>query len=456
MLQIKPFSIFFISIFFIFIACGPSHDSSIDSEGVAFSPLPGSKLSINKTFQKEQYLSDLFQLADSIQKKHPNPFEFSSKQAFQNQIVDYETSITDATTIGDFVRMCHGLIASVGCGHSNIGIESRIQLPASRFFPMEAKYIDSKLIVLDPLSNVNIPVGTEILAINGKEITDLKNDIQKIISADGYNQSFLDHYTSKYFNYHSALQLGFPNEYKVLVHIDNSTKEITLIPTDTSKSKKTPISTCQSNLCFEIDSLNNLGIITIKSFVYYNENLPEFKAFIDDCFLKVKQNNLSNLVIDLRDNGGGDPYCGSYLLQHISDKPFQYYKTDEQNSYKDLQSTLPFNENRFKGQPYILVNGACFSTTGHVSSLIRYLGAGHFVGQETGATFSCNAHSIQFELANTGLPIYLATQVYQTAVTGFSKDKGISPDYPIHYSLSDHLAGKDLELEKVMELINKE
>ena len=113
--------------------------------------------------------------------------------------------------------------------------------------------------------------------------------------------------------------------------------------------------------------------MTIRSFDYYNDDFSKFKTFIDASFKGMARFEPEHLIIDLRENGGGDPYCASYLLQHFADRPFQYYKTGTSQGYKDLQINIEPHKNRFDKKPIILINGKCFSTTGHLCSLIKII-----------------------------------------------------------------------------------
>ena len=177
--------------------------------------------------------------------------------------------------------------------------------------------------------------------------------------------------------------------------------------------------------------------------------------FIDSCFKQIELNKLENLVIDVRNNYGGDPYCASYLLQYIAVEPFRYYKKNSTKWYSDLEQMTPLKKNNFSGALYVLINGGCFSTTGHFVSLLKAKTSTIFIGQETGATYSCNANSITFQLKNTGIYTSVATEIYQTDVTSFLKSKGILPHYTIYPKLYDIINNLDLEMEKVINLINE-
>ena len=411
------------------------------------------RYSVDEVLSKTAYLEDFNQLVDSIQTYHPQPYEFISRDDFESFVNDTKSTITDSTTIAEFAWITNEIAGKVGCLHTNTNISTILNFSSDMFFPVNAQYIDSKLYVTEDYApNEEIKQGVEIIKINGIDVLDLKTKIAAHMSSDGYNQKLTDAVTSTYFGYFSTFQLNFPEEYKVEIRKNGVKKEVLLNKALPDNSKYASNGQAE-NLDFTIKSSENLAVVTIKSFVYYDENLPVFKAFIDSCFNQIKLQNIENVVVDLRGNGGGDPYCAAYLLQYISDKPFMYYKKGTTDSYKDLEKTIkPFKDN-FSGNLYVLINSLCASTSGHLASILKYNNIGTLIGSETGATYSCNAHTINFKLKNTGINASVATKTYQTAVTGFEKDSGVMPDFPISRNLEEVLGKKDLEMEKVMELI---
>ena len=124
-----------------------------------------------------------------------------------------------------------------------------------------------------------------------------------------------------------------------------------------------------------------------------------FKSFIPLLiahFADMKNKKIRNLIIDVRNNEGGEEDWGGYLYSYLADKKFIYYKKltltkkgdygfekyaemppqldyihkfiEEKNGeilftkQKYLHEQEP-QENRFTGKVYILVNGISFSVT---------------------------------------------------------------------------------------------
>lgn len=413
------------------------------------------KYDVHETFSKSIYLEDLNQLVDSIKSYHPQPYEFITEENFNLFVDRKKKSISDSTTISEFVWLCRSVIAIVGCGHTSTSVENVLALNPSMFFPMEVVYVSNKLYVINPLSNKEIiDQGDEIISINGVDVQKLKREINITINSDGYISSLRELQTNANFRAYCAFQLNFPPTFTVEIKTATGIKALELKASKEKSTKVNYLSQCKDNLCFEKDLSNSLGIITIRSFNFYNDKLPKFKEFIDNCFKQVEFNKLENLVIDVRNNYGGDPYCASYLLQHIATKPFRYYKKNSTKWYHDIEQMIPPKKNNYNGKLYVLINGGCFSTTGHFVSLIKANMQATFIGQETGATYTCNANTISFFLKNTGIYASVATEIYQTDVTNFIKSKGIFPNYVVTPKLTDIINDKDLEMEKVVDLIN--
>ncbi|HZB14780.1 MAG TPA: S41 family peptidase, partial [Chryseolinea sp.] len=141
-------------------------------------------------------------------------------------------------------------------------------------------------------------------------------------------------------------------------------------------------------------------------------------------------------------NSGGDPFCAAYLISHLAKTPIPYF-SKPYDPYTDLAKPLSLSINHFSGHLYTLINGVCFSTTGHLCALLKYHNIGEFIGTETGGTYTCNDASQTFRLINTGILIRMPSTTFSVAVEGVPRFKGILPDHVIEPSLEDILNSND-------------
>ncbi len=447
----------FLLIFCLCVGCGQRKSKIETQEDTQTSGQEKERLSLLTTFTKEEYLEDFNQLIKILKENHPQLHEYIAKDKFEALIKGKSERLKDNFKIGEFTWLCRSIISEIGCGHSVVPtLGMNYYLPDSLLFPLKVRYLNNKLYVLDPLENKDqVAIGDEIISINGKRVNEIKEELYQHISSDAGNRSFKTELINDGFMEYAAFHFKFVNKFEIELTKNKETKVVRLNQLNSYTEAKQNHKKCNENLCLELDKNNDLAIVTIRSFYYYRENFTEFKAFIDDCFTKIKSNQIQHLIIDLRDNGGGDPYCASYLLQHIADKPFQYYKKGI-SAYEDLQQEILPHKNKFSGKPILLINGRCFSSTGQFCALVKANDFGIFVGKETGATYRCNSTARPFELTNTGVTPYIATRTYEAAVSTLPKDKGILPDYQPKSSISDLLKHKDVDMEFSIRLLIKD
>jgi len=71
----------------------------------------------------------------------------------------------------------------------------------------------------------------------------------------------------------------------------------------------------------KVDSIHNFAIIDFRQFV----ELETFTKFLDSTFTCIKNHKITNLIIDLGNNGGGNSKLGDELFQYISKVPFKQF-----------------------------------------------------------------------------------------------------------------------------------
>ncbi|MBL7105970.1 MAG: hypothetical protein ISS18_16730 [Bacteroidales bacterium] len=227
----------------------------------------------------------------------------------------------------------------------------------------------------------------------------------------------------------------------------------------------------------------------------YNKEYPIFRDFVWELIDSLNNANISNLIIDVRNNPGGNTILCKQLLFFLTDKTeikgfteyayiseiYKAYFTDtyenlekenkgvlengkmvliyqDKNALSDiLDSTSKYhigvNRPVFKGNVYFLSN----YNTGSAAALLITLAQDNSIGTIIGTSVGNNPTGAttwaQFELPKTKTKTVMATSYYIRPDTS----KGIEqmPDYWIEYSIQDYLTGKDPYFEKAIELIIK-
>jgi hypothetical protein len=187
-------------------------------------------------------------------------------------------------------------------------------------------------------------------------------------------------------------------------------------------------------------------------YVYYNSfTLPITDDQLD--YLAEKFKNTKGVIIDIRNNEGGNPINGFRLAQRIADQRRHIYTTVYKNGPGPQEFTAP--DEAFlepKGQPFpkkivLLTNRTVYSAANFFTAMLKAFPHVTIVGDRTGGGGGApvgwelpNGWSFNFSSSITYLP------------DGFIIESGVEPHIRIDQTEADRLAGKDTILERALSL----
>lgn len=414
-----------------------------------------------KVYTPEAYKADLDQLANSILKIHPNVHKFISRKAFTDIVEKCKAQITDKTTFAQFSYICNKIIASIHCAHTGMGglYPEYEMLPQALKFPIQTRWIDNKLYVVDPMNNnKKLKPGDEISSINGVQVSALIDSIYQHIVAQGHVKTTKNHVFNKLSSGLIPYALNLPVKYTIT--IQGQKEAITLThPEKAIGTYWDYLQYCQNQLCLEFPDDKKTALMTITSFNYYSwSNLNEFVEFIDQSFKQIQEKGIKNLIIDVRYNTGGSQSSAIHLLRYLVDKPFTYYsKSDFPGKLVKIEGEEIIQpvKNGYNGKVLFLIDGNGNSTTGHFMSLVKVLKLGTIIGEELGSNQFCSAGSTSCRLKNTKINYYIANNTHISTATSQPDEKGILPDHFVHQSIDDVIHRKDVVKEFAFGLLKR-
>jgi Peptidase family S41 len=194
-----------------------------------------------------------------------------------------------------------------------------------------------------------------------------------------------------------------------------------------------------------------------------------FKRFIDSSFELLLKSGATRLLIDLRENPGGDNSFSDLMVAWFADKPFRFYSSfklkasaatrkrmqerlteyagDHSNpGYRvskqlmdamakvedgaqvplQIESTKPREGKRFTGKVYVLINRNSLSNTVAVAATIQDERFGTLIGEETSDLATSFGASEQFTLSRTGL-LVTYPKSYFVRPSGDRSVRGVVP-----------------------------
>lgn len=459
-------------------------------------------------------LQDIDTLESWIMKAHGDPFRFTTKEKFALRFEEAKQSLknTNGMTGEMFTGIVTPIMAELRDGHSHVWQPNIDKLEGQVFLPFRIVFVANKPYIINNLGDENIPIGAEILEINGIKTNALFDKLSKLVIGDGNIKSSRYRKMESNFRLSKLLKLfGYSNDtYKIKFKPENGSintyitkaltqKEYVLkdkAPVAKTSSKDIPNSVKKTivseALTFNtIDSLNNIGYLKIASFNphYFQESYSVFEKEMNSIMKSIKNKKIKKLIIDVRNNSGGEDVYVLHLLRHLAKKKFSIFSrlTFKQNNYKFLpdgrhwdippgafklndrgtydatpvlagDGPFPMGEfepyeNSFKGEIVVLINAYTFSAASDFSARLHYAKRAIFIGEETGGSYIGNVSGFSsgMDLPNSKVGVSIAlVDIRQPFFDSNWTDRGVLPDIFIEPSVNDIIKGEDVVLKKAL------
>lgn len=435
----------------------------------------------NKFSQKE-VISDLEYLRKSLEEAHYNLYAYVTKKSFNENFQEVKSSITkDSLSLLETTSLFQSVISKANNGHTEIPfpVPSYFNYAdkGGTLFPLDLAFENGKAFIRQNLSNnPNIEIGSEVVSINNLSINELLDGIFPLISAERqyFKLAKLELFSfSRY--YWQAWGEQKSVDVKIKVGQETDTYQLESIKVDDFNSRRNELNFSERKLSY----LNNSAYLIPGNF---GGNMEEFQHFIDSSFLEINNRKLPNLIIDLRNNLGGDEPFSNYLVSYIADKPFLWtseftLKTSailKEHVKKNYDTSMPYwkkvvenkdgsiypykykpnqpqpKHKRFTGNVFVLINRQSHSQSAVTASQIQDYKFATIVGEETGDFPSLYASQYGYNLPNTGIEVKIS-KGYIVRVNGSKKGEGVIPEIYIKDHLLDN---KDEILDGILRLID--
>jgi C-terminal processing protease CtpA/Prc len=238
---------------------------------------------------------------------------------------------------------------------------------------------------------------------------------------------------------------------------------------------------------------NDIAYLRISSFLKFHRNdfKQDFNSLYDSIFKQLNGKNTKNLILDLRNNEGGDG-TGEKLITYLMTKPYKHYDYTEEKFigyppvvdylengkdllfidslvyqtsfgmyrlkeeyFNNLYKTQQPHKDNYKGQIHVLINGASGSMASVVASFLKANERAVFIGEESGGTMEGNTSDAfaRLQLPNTKIRVEVPLTKKINNVD-FIKGRGVFPDYFVTPKIEDIVRGVDTELNFTLDLIS--
>ena len=443
--------------------------------------LPLFGLGQNQQFSAGALREDLSFLKGSIEKFNPALYQYNHKGKFDGLFKEIYHSIDRPLTRLEFFKAVSLLVAGANEGHFVVGSFNNNATKIYRGFfdgtfkylPLSLAFLGNRAYVTHNFSQENsLQKGWEVLEINDEKITAIVERLFAFIPADG------DILTAKYHRLNTSFPALYywyidqPASFKLKVLPTGQDSPVTL---NIAASNRAPIAGHEGlrysndelpkgdiSEIYELKITPQIAILKLKTFngLAVEKYQINSRRLYKSIFRELANNKVENLIIDLRDNGGGKREFAEHIVPYLL-KEKENGRLYESVSYLGRLKTYPIpnpSPDAFKGKVYVLINGGSFSNGSVVARFAKEYADATVIGEESASRyegFATGAYEY-IHLPNTLIQIQIPRYwiKYGPQRSQSTSNRGVMPHYRVHYSIEDLLGKKDKGIEKAMELIN--
>ncbi len=399
------------------------------------------------TYAPEALQEDIDHLRRVLLREHPAPFMYTTREYLEHCFDSLRAEVDRPMTELRFLSHIAALYRLLGDGHTMFLPSADDADREKRFLPFSTYWDGQHLYVRSNGSDDDrMRPGAELVAINGVPAADILDTLLRGQIRDGRNTTYPTWILNRYFRAYYRYSFGEPDTFNVMLQDQQAPSHLRIaaLPADSIRA--------------HIERRDEGSMVPGQggtSLLYVQEGiavliLPSFergnltKATLDSIFRDIRRRGTDRLILDLRDNQGGEPGLAKELLAHVLTEPFHLVQKGPANG-KCRPVMHPY-----AGKLVVLMNGGSFSATGMVLSCLERHGRATFIGEEAGGNRTVLSGSPKhFRLPNTGLDCYISTRLWQL-VDRPNDGHGVLPTIAVSATIEDIVHGRDPVMESAL------
>lgn len=452
-----------------------------------------------KKYSVQEVKADFKYLYETLEKSNYDLFARVSEEEMDSSYQAIYNSIYDSLSALEIYRTFQPFVAKVGMSHCNLsrpwGAYVGILKKEAAFFPLHLHFSQGKVYVKDNFSgNKSVSISDEILFFNGIPMDQFMTEFYKNCSGPSnyYNASILEAYSFPRLYW---MFYGECNEFKlkiknsdgedlnvVLNAISGNELEAALDARSSDDAEEREFYLTENNIAYlrpgKFSNMNSNGDMQEQN----THDNSEFCQFIDSAFLAFNKKGSKNLILDLRDNVGGDNLFSDYMTAYFATKPFSiasrfhmktsqmtkdFFKDVDNAESQELKEQIMSLENgsyfeskitythphaepkRFNGKVYVLINRYSYSMSAYAAAIIQDYQFGEIIGEETAEEVSSYVASHGFKLPHTQITVQYP-KGFAVRPGGDETLRGVVPDQVVD---ENEFTEKDEILDYTIKLI---
>lgn len=486
---------------------------------------------IDSEISVKKQRKDLDFIHKKLIKNHPKLDLYLSENEISFKFDSLKKTIDKPLTPNEFFLKINPIISQLRHGHTDIfplyrkSTKSEIKRLKNSVGPFSQITTfwqnDSLYLIQVSKKDSILKIGSKILSIDGVNPQQLKAKYQSAVYGDGFNETYLANRLNRsFFTNYYLLEKGLKDSINLRLSYKGKQVDIIVKRVFNKEDKKKEKASKKDTI--KQESTDKVKTEKLKSFNFsFNQSTKSYARILsfptnDSTFAVLKVNTFSfgnykkdyqsifkiihdykvkNLVLDLRNNGGGRLADANQLFAYLKpdEKEFiadqlvnnagsfqraivgvvpkilkpiiyplsyiSYFITSKKkDNYSQIKPSLSriktkYLKDDYSGNLYVIINGGSYSASVMISANLKGVNRAYFVGEETGGDANGTVAGLMpdYKLPHSKLKlsigtIYLTPKYFQTEQIGH----GIYPDQEIKTTLKDRLNQIDPQLRWIL------
>ncbi|HUT47112.1 MAG TPA: DUF4932 domain-containing protein [Sedimentisphaerales bacterium] len=382
-------------------------------------------LSFLTAISRGQAIEDIEFLVEQLKAKHPKLFRRISEEDFHAKVEELKTTLHEEVPIRDFSLSIAAFLAMVGDDHTRHRDFSTFDEHVHRggvVFPVKFRYQNDHMMIeawSPDVSPARMMVGDAVVSVNGQTMESLLQRYGRYISVETDLQRcwMLEWSFDKY----QVLLGDASSEYTLRLRDGRGeTYSETLLAVKPWREQYERSKPKAPRFHYQFYEDGKVCLFKLQTFNW--DLRAEFESKLTALVDAMRENKTEIAILDMRGNGGGNSSMGYMALARMIDRP-----------YGELQ---PYQDHWWPVELALLCDRATYSAASFVAMLVKDLGAGIIVGEETGGRASGCGNIEHVILPNSLLSCGIGTE-YFLRRAGYDDGRGVLPDLPLNVTLKD-------------------
>ncbi|MGL4735827.1 MAG: S41 family peptidase [Cellulosilyticaceae bacterium] len=415
---------------------------------------------LDEGLRVQEMEDDLKALSDVLYAVHPKVVE--EDHAWLDQAFEEAYSkVKEPLLLRDFYYMVSELLAKFQDAHTSTFPKDL----GESYMQADLKWIESDLYVINSRF---LKPKDRIVAINSMPIEEIYEKAHKIISAENEyarrsrfiirikTLSFIETCTGE----RRVERITVEREGKMI-------EQPIIYGMSPYTNRKIQEEDSKNWVRYEIDPERETSIFTLKT-CDYNE---EYQEVVRKMFEEMKAKDVKHLIIDVRGNGGGNSKVIDEIIHYLPVDRYVYYGVNAryseaarlQRGYLRTSGTVSYSPGKkmnkkvedflFDGDIYILVDDHTFSSANWMGVIFQDSHLGTVVGEPTSNNPNSYGDVLQFQLPNSQIRYQVSMKRWVRPDQSKNNEDTLMPDVLVKPTLDEWVSGRDIILERTIELI---